>query len=332
VLQLIVESLEPSGIGALRVAFERLRARLEEEGLFDPANKRPLPPFPRRVGLVTSRGGAALHDLLRGLRRRGAGVDVVLCDARVQGEGAWREVVRGLHLLDADPTIEVIVVARGGGSIEDLWTFNREEVVRAVFEAETPVVSAIGHEVDVVLCDLAADARAATPTAAADLVAPDARALGGRVADLHRRLVQQSRGRLRELGHRLEGLRRGLVHPGDRLDGLARGLETSSQRLRRAAAALLERRGERLAPLPGRLRHAARAGAERRAASLAALEGRLAALSPLAVLARGYGIVRRTADGAVLTSSAQVETGDELRIRLAEGGVGAVVRERLESP
>jgi exodeoxyribonuclease VII large subunit len=332
VLQLIVESLEPAGPGALRVAFERLRARLENDGLFDAAHKRALPFFPLRIGLVTSRGGAALHDFLRQLRRRRAGVEVVLCDARVQGEGAWREVVRGLHLLDRDPTIEVIVLARGGGSIEDLWTFNREELVRAVFEAETPVVSAIGHEVDVVLTDLVADVRAATPTAAADLVVPDVLALGGRVVDLERRLFQRQQGRLRELGHRLEALRRGLVHPGERLRALARALEEADARLRRATAAAVEGRARHLAPLSGRLSRAARAVAERRVERLAALGGRLDALSPLGVLGRGYGIVRRATDGAILTSSAQAEAGDDVRIRLAEGGLLAEVRARLENP
>ena len=332
VLQLIVEALEPSGLGSLRVAFERLRARLEAEGLFEPACKRPLPYLPRRIGLVTSRGGAALHDFVRGLRRRGAGLEVVLCDARVQGEGAWREVVRGLHLLDLDPTIEAIVLTRGGGSIEDLWTFNREELVRAVFEAQTPVISAIGHEVDVVLTDLVADARAATPTAAADLVAPDALALRRRVSDLERRLFQRQRGQLRELGHQLEALRRGLVHPEERLSALGRALEDRKARLGRSAAAAIERRVQGLAPLSERLRRAAARATERRAERLAALGGRLDALSPLGVLARGYGIVRREADGAVLTSSAEVEPGDDVQIRLSEGGLLAAVRSRLKHP
>jgi exodeoxyribonuclease VII large subunit len=257
---------------------------------------------------------------------------VVLCHARVQGEGAWREVVRGLHRLDLDPTVEAIVLTRGGGSIEDLWTFNREELVRAVFEAQTPVISAIGHEVDVVLTDLVADARASTPTAAAELVVPEVGALRRRVAELERRLLQRQRGQLRELGHRLEALRRGLVHPGERLGALGRALADSRLRMARAATAAVERRAHGLAPLPARLQRAALALAERRAERLAALGGRLGALSPLGVLARGYGIVRRAADGAVLTSSAQVEAGEDVRIRLAEGGLVAEVKSRLETP
>ncbi len=183
-LQLILTELRPCGEGALRAAFEKLRAQLAAEGLFDAGHKRPLPFLPRRIGIVTSLAGAVIHDFLRALRRRFPASVVVLFDARVQGEGAWREIVRGLHLLDADPTVEVIVLARGGGSLEDLWNFNREELVRAVFEARTPVVSAIGHETDWVLTDLVADARAATPTAAAALVVPDAAQLLQRVDEL----------------------------------------------------------------------------------------------------------------------------------------------------
>jgi exodeoxyribonuclease VII large subunit len=306
-LQLIVARAEPAGEGALRRAFERMRERLAAEGLFDPAHKRPLPRFPRRIGLVTSKGGAAIHDVLRGLRRRQSGVEVVLYDARVQGEDAWRDLVRGLHLLSADPTIEVIVLARGGGSLEDLWSFNREELVRAVFELATPVVSAVGHEVDVVLTDLVADARAATPTAAADLVLPDGAALRARVGDLARRLVREPRARLRELGHRIQALRRGLVHPAARLAELARRLGDARARLERSA----------------------REGMLRRGARIEALSGRLDALSPLAVLGRGYAIARREPDGAILRASREVEAGAELRVRLHEGSLRARVLERL---
>ena len=192
-LQLIVDEMRPAGEGALRLAFEQLRRRLVEEGIFDEAHKQPLPFMPARVGLVTSVSGAAIHDFVRALRKRGAGLELVVVDARVQGDSAWREIVRGLRRLDAQPDIEVIVLSRGGGSIEDLWAFNREELVRAIFEAQTPVVSAIGHEVDVVLSDLVADARAATPTAAADLVAPDRAQLDARLEALRVRLVRRQR-------------------------------------------------------------------------------------------------------------------------------------------
>lgn len=302
-LQLVVEQVEPAGEGALRVAFERLQQRLRDEGLFDPGHKRPLPFLPRRIGLVTSVGGAALHDVVRGLHGRRGRLDVLVCDARVQGDGAWRQVVRGLHLLDAVPEVDVIVLARGGGSLEDLWTFNREEVVRAIFEVDTPVVSAIGHEVDVVLADLVADARAATPTAAAELVAPDAAELERRVGGLERRLEARQRARVEQLRARVDSLRRGLVHPAHRLAEVGRRLEGLKSRLRRSARLEVSRRGDRVA----------------------ALGGRLDALSPLAVLGRGYSIARRESDGAILRASGQVDVGDGVRIRLAEGGVRARV-------
>lgn len=302
-LQLVVSELKPAGEGELKVAFERMKQRLAEEGLFDAVHKRSLPAFPSRIGLVTSRGGAVLHDFLRGLRRREAALEVVLYDSRVQGEGAWREVVRGLHLLDADPTIEAIVLARGGGSLEDLWTFNREELVRAIFAVETPVVSAIGHEVDFVLTDLVADARAATPTAAADLMAPDAGQLRSSLRDLRRRLMRAEQSRIRDLQGRLLGLRRGLLHPARRLAELRHRLDVGCARLLRAA----------------------QGAGDRRRARLQALGGRLDALSPLAVLARGFSVARRAADGAILRSSGQAPPGTEIDLRLAEGALRAAV-------
>ena len=304
-LQLIVRTLAPCGEGLLRQAFERMRAALEAEGLFDPTHKKPLPFLPRRIGLVTSANGAAIHDFVRALRRRCRAAELLVYDARVQGEGAWRELVRGLHLLASQPGVDVIVLARGGGSLEDLWNFNREELVRAVFELATPVVSAVGHEVDWVLTDFAADARAATPTAAAELVAPDAFALLRQLAALELRMAALLRGRLRELSHRLLALRRGLVHPAQRLRELAR----------------------RLAELVLRLRAAALRGPERARARLGALAGRLDALSPLAVLGRGYALAQRESDSALLRDAAQVGAGDAILVRLARGRIRATVRE-----
>ena len=307
-LQLVVSELRACGEGALRAAFEKLKAKLAAEGLFDAEHKRPLPFLPRRIGLVTSIQGAVIHDFLRALRRRFPGSEVVVWDARVQGEGAWREIVRGLHLLDADPTVEVIVLARGGGSLEDLWNFNREELVRAVFEVTTPVVSAIGHETDWVLTDLVADARAATPTAAAALVVPDAAQLLQRVDELELRLVTRVRARVRELVHRLEALRRGLVHPAHRLRESALLLRELRLRLGAGAARVHERAGARLA----------------------GLAGRLDALSPLAVLGRGYGLAFRESDGSILRAATQVAPGEGILVRLARGRLRATVRESTE--
>jgi exodeoxyribonuclease VII large subunit len=331
-LQLIVDHVEPHGAGALRVAFERLKARLHAEGLFDPRQKKPLPAFPRRIGLVTSGGGAALHDFLRGLRRRGALADVLLFDARVQGEGAWREVVRGLHLLDAAPEVDTIVLARGGGSIEDLWTFNREELVRAIFEVETPVVSAIGHEIDLVLTDLVADARAATPTSAAELVVPDGEALVLRAQDLERRLVGSQRARVRELGHRLEALRRGVRHPGERLAEVRGRLARLSEHLVAGVLRGHERLATRVVRAEERLRSGSGRLIERRRARFAGLAGRLDALSPLGVLGRGYSITRRERDEAIVKSSTEVDEGSGILVQLARGSLRATVTARTEEP
>jgi exodeoxyribonuclease VII large subunit len=216
--------------------------------------------------------------------------------------------VRGLHLLDADPTIDVIVLARGGGSLEDLWNFNREELVRAVFEASTPIVSAVGHETDWVLTDWVADVRAATPTAAASLVVPDAAQLLQRIDELELRMLRRVEAILRELRHRLEALRRGLVHPARRLREGALRLGEIRQRL--AAAALRAR--------------------ERAGARLSGLAGRLDALSPLAVLARGYSLTVRESDGAIVRAAGQAPPGEAILVRLARGHLRATVRESLE--
>jgi exodeoxyribonuclease VII large subunit len=352
-LQLIVSDVQPAGDGALRLAFERLKQRLAQEGLFDPAGRRALPAMPRRIGVVTSLGGAAIHDFIRALRRRGAGLDVVVADARVQGEEAAREVVRGIRDLSADPAIEVIVLLRGGGSLQDLFTFNREEVVRAVHACGTPVISAIGHEIDWVLTDLAADARAATPTAAADLVCPDCPELLRRTVQLAARLRARQQARLRELGHRVEALRRGLVHPQERLAVAERRLAAARAALPRSAARQIRDGQDRLAAVRARLMRAAapivpsRAGAvaaarerlsaalARRAATaaarLASAAGRLDALSPLAVLARGYSITRRARDGAIVRSRRDVARGDTVLVTLAEGAVRADIVETLDA-
>ena len=324
-LQLIVEEVQPAGEGALRLAFERMKQRMLEEGLFDPARKRALPRWPERIGLVTSIQGAALHDFVRALRSRGVAAELLVYDARVQGEGAWRGVVRGLHLLDVDPSVSVIVLARGGGSLQDLWTFNQEEVVRAIFELSTPVVSAIGHEVDQVLTDLVADVRAATPTAAAELVVPDGSDLLRRLVELERRLLQHQRAQLVHLGQRLEILRRGLVHPAQRLAELGRQLGEARARLTGAVDRGLLRRVAALARACEGLTRAARQGRQRGASRLDALAGRLDALSPLGVLERGYALARRVSDGAILRSSEQAPAGTAIDLRLARGALRATV-------
>ena len=333
-LQLLVEDLVPAGEGALRLQFEQLKQRLHADGVFDESHKRPLPAWPERrkalLRFVIVGGGPAVHDFVRGARRRAVPAEILIVDSRVQGEGAWREVVRGLHLLDADPRVQVIVLARGGGSLEDLWTFNREELVRAIFEVETPVVSAIGHEVDVVLSDLVADLRAATPTAAAELVLPDGVALARQIEELRARLLRRQRHSLERQRERLEGLRRGLVHPAERLAAQAQRLAAARARLGLAAGRGLERRGSLVTALERNLGQGLRGGLERRAGRLRTAGARLDALSPLAVLGRGYSVTRRSQGGAILRSHRDAPAGSDIDVRLSSGRLRATVTESRE--
>ena len=284
--QLRVRTVEMAGEGLWRIAFERLRARLHAEGLLAPERKRALPSFPRRIGVVTSREGAALHDVLTVLRRRAPWVDVVVRHCRVQGEGAALEVRDALRRIaewsarNQDAPLDAIILGRGGGSTEDLWCFNEEPAVRAVAESPVPVVCAIGHEVDVTLCELVADLRAATPSAAAELAVPD---------------VQRVRASLDATGHGLaRGLRRFVRRGLDRVDALGRHLPTAAGRARDVARLRLEAAGGRLPS--GMLRVLARSRGR-----LAGLADTLDALSPLKTLARGYAVATDP-DGRRLTS------------------------------
>jgi len=341
--QLIAEELVPTGAGALELRFRELKARLEAEGLFDPARRRPLPRVPRRVGVVTSPTGAALRDILRVLARRNPAVPLLLAPTRVQGEGAAEEIARAVDRLGDGRLCDVMIVGRGGGSAEDLWAFNEEVVVRAVARAAVPVISAVGHEVDVVLTDLAADLRAPTPSAAAELVAPDLEGL--------RSLLRQPLGVAhRVLLLRLAGARRSLLETrgrlGDprlvlaghrlRLDDGARALDAAARRrleaarrrltalqLRLAAREPRARLGAdraRLEELGARLRAAARGLLGRRRLELLAARGALEARGPLAVLARGYSLAL-DAQGRAVRAWDQVLPGDGLRLRLHRGSL-----------
>jgi exodeoxyribonuclease VII large subunit len=306
-LQLLVDGLEPLGQGNLQIAFEQLKKRLAEEGLFDVQRKRPLPDFPRTIGIVTSATGAAIHDILNVLRRRGAGLRVLLRSVRVQGDGAALEIAEGIADLNRHGEADVLIVGRGGGSMEDLWAFNEEPVARAIFNSGIPVISAVGHEVDVTIADLVADFRAPTPSAAAELVVKERRELEGHVDHLVLRLSGQMKARLSLLRERLAGLYRRLRAPvGDFL--------LQGQRIE-----LLQRRCE--LALRGRL--------ETAASRLGNCVGRLEALSPLRTLSRGYSIVTREGQGEPLADPEGLKSGDRLAIRFARGSVLALVEEVL---
>ncbi|APG25787.1 exodeoxyribonuclease VII large subunit [Syntrophotalea acetylenica] len=309
-LQLVVERMEALGVGSWQLAFEKLKRRLGAEGLFDAARKRRLPPFPRTIGVVTSPTGAAIHDILNVLRRRGAGLRVLLCPVRVQGDGSAQEVARGIADLNRNGQADVIIVGRGGGSPEDLWAFNEEIVARAVFESAIPVISAVGHEVDVTIADLVADLRAPTPSAAAELVVQGRQDLERHVDHLILRLSGQMQGRLQLLAERVAGLRRRLRSPVEDVRKQRTALDQSRLRLQRGMQGALQRCTHRLGVAASRLHD----------------------LSPLATLDRGYAIVFADRTGQVVRSSTALKKGDRVSIRLAEGEVAAIVEKTDHEP
>ncbi|WP_374713518.1 exodeoxyribonuclease VII large subunit [Symbiobacterium terraclitae] len=306
VYQLYAVAMEPAGLGALHLQFEQLKRRLAAEGLFDEALKRPLPRLPRAVGLVTAPTGAAIRDMITVARRRFPGLRLVLAPALVQGEGAAESLVRALSLVARVPEVDVIIIGRGGGSLEDLWAFNDEGLARAIRACPVPVVSAVGHETDFTIADFAADLRAPTPSAAAELVVPSRSELLGvvdglriRLASAARRTVERKRILLRGLAERpvLQRPQGRLMQDRQRLDELARRLEYLGGSL------LAARRRD-----------------------LGALAGRLEALSPLAVLSRGYAIAR-TSEGRVIKEATQVQPGDRLHLLLHKGSLRCQVEE-----
>ncbi|MDS4031513.1 MAG: exodeoxyribonuclease VII large subunit [Candidatus Contendobacter sp.] len=297
--QLIVEYVEEAGAGALRRAYDELRLKLEREGLFAPEHKRPLPRFPRRIGVITSLTGAAIRDVLTTLRRRCPSLPVLLYPVPVQGDGAAEAIAHAIRRASERRDCAVLLLARGGGSLEDLQAFNQETVARAIFDCAIPLVTGIGHEIDVTIADFVADLRAATPTAAAELASPD-------------RLEWLRQVRLLE--ERLDrALQRRLAHQNQRLAELTRRLDRVQPRRR------LRDRAQRLDELDQRLRAAVRQRLATAAQRLSGLSGQIHALSPLATLDRGYAIVRRPADGEILRRADAVRVGDIVEALLSHG-------------
>src|SRR5262249_16430722 len=297
-IQLYVDMIRPAGVGLLYARFEELKARLEAEGLFDFSRKRELPPLPSRIGVVTSPTGAALQDILKVLKRRYPLAEVLLSPCQVQGDGSAETVVEALYAL-YDENVDVIIVARGGGSAEDLWTFNEEIVARAAFASPVPLISGVGHETDTTIIDYVADVRAPTPSAAAELVAPDIAELWGAIAQLHEHLDAAIVRRVAEARSDLEGLRQRLAQQSPALR-LGRGRPAIDELMRRASA---------------QLRHSI----DLRRAMLAGAGAQLAALNPLATLGRGYAVVRRAEGGQIVTDPRQVAAGEALVVTV-EGG------------
>jgi exodeoxyribonuclease VII large subunit len=298
--QLVVDELQPRGVGALELALRKLREKLAAEGLFDPARKRKLPAFPRRVAFVTSPTSAAVRDFLEVLRRRWRGVDVLVIPARVQGDGAAAEIVAGIRMANRiSPPLDVLVVGRGGGSLEDLWAFNEEPVVRAISASRVPTVSAVGHEIDVTLSDLAADVRALTPSEAAERVVPSSEEISTRVRGYQQRLRHAAMRRVMLLRARWESL--------------------ASQRPFRRPFELIHDRSRRLDELTLAGNAAMRRLMRDCESRLALIAGKIASLSPLEVLARGYTITRDVDSGRVVRSATELRPGQMIMTRFAAG-------------
>jgi exodeoxyribonuclease VII large subunit len=336
--QLIVRAVELQGVGALQIAFEKLKQKLAAEGLFAPERKRPLPEYPQRIGLVTSPTGAAIRDVLHVVRRRNPGLEIILAPCRVQGDGAAEEIAEAIKSLNRysvaslqrlpiqqcnnSTNLDLILITRGGGSLEDLWAFNEEAVARAIFESAIPVVSAVGHEIDFTIADFVADVRAATPSAAAEIITEGVFASRQLVESLVRRMMQaHPRRRLDELFQRLDDLQTGLLRCGRQ--GVRErqvACQNLATRLRQVRPKqLLKQRRELLAVTQHRLRELAHVRFRDLKTQLAAAESRLQLLGPEQVLSRGYSITMDAATGKVLRDAQKVNAGQKLKTRLQTG-------------
>src|SRR5690606_20913328 len=335
--QMILDAVEPAGDGALRQAFEALKARLQAEGLFAAERKRPLPSHPTRIGIITSPSGAAVRDIISVFGRRAPFIELVISPTAVQGLEAAPQIVRALKRADR-AGFDALILARGGGSLEDLWPFNEEMVARAVAACRTPVISAVGHETDVRISDFVADVRAPTPSAAAELLSPDTRAMLQQLQRSHRQLQQCMKVRLERERLRLDALRRRLRHPGERLAQQAQRLDELDMRLRRAWQHRLEQRLQRLAHLRARLQHqhperllgllqerldqlqqrlprAIELQLQQRRQRLESAAQGLHLVSPLATLGRGYSILLDQ-QGKAIRSQHETRPGQQLEARL----------------
>jgi exodeoxyribonuclease VII large subunit len=351
--QLILGTVEPAGDGALRLAFEALKDKLSAEGLFSAERKQALPAHPRRIGIVTSPSGAVIRDIISVFRRRAPQVELTVIPTPVQGREAIAQIVRALGMADRHG-FDAIILARGGGSLEDLWCFNEEAVARAIDACATPVVSAVGHETDVSISDFVADVRAPTPTAAAELLAPDSNDLQRQLASLQRRLLLRMQHRLAHDRLRLEGLTQRLRHPGEKLRQQAQRLDDLDMRLRRAFAAAQQQRQQRVVHLDARLaaQHPGRTLAllsqrldqlrqrlpkvmqERLRAERLRLQAQAQALnivSPLATLGRGYSILLDS-HGHAVRRAEQATPGQRLTARLGEGELSVRVEDNHVAP
>lgn len=340
--QIVCEYLEPRGAGALQLAFMQLKERLAAEGLFEESRKRQLPLLPRRVGIVTSSTGAAIHDILNVLGRRFAALELLIYPVHVQGSSAAQEIAQAIDDLNRLKAADVLIVGRGGGSLEDLWAFNEEPVARAIHRSSIPVISAVGHETDWTIADFTADLRAPTPSAAAEMVCASSEELSRQVSDLQHRLRQSIRGYLHLATRNLQGLNRALHDPslllghmGQRLDDLSQRLDLGIRhhvrqcrdyagRLEQQLAGhhpelTIKRLRQELILVSERVEQRITASLERQGRSLGEATARLDTLSPLRTLSRGYAVAERLADGSVVRNAGSLIAGELLRLRLHQG-------------
>lgn len=331
-VQLYISEVIPDGAGALNLAFEQLKRKLQAEGLFDPAHKKPIPTCPQRIALVTSPTGAAVRDMIRILGRRWPLAKVTLYPAQVQGQGAAESIARALLLANAVGEADVILCGRGGGSMEDLWAFNEEVVARAIYDSDIPVISAVGHEPDVTIADFVADLRAPTPSGAAELAVPDraeyalsVRTLDTRLRTAAHKQIEVWRQRLTTLQERLE-----LRTPANYIAEKRLLLDQMTDRLCAALPARLTREEQKLTVLRQRLLTAGQGGLHKRRLRFAQTVATLDAISPLRVLARGYAVATRGKRGAVVTDAATLKAGDTLHIRFAKGAANCRVTDTEE--
>lgn len=353
--QLNIEHMEPGGEGPLRQAFEVLKRRLDKEGLFDTHHKQPLPWFPQQIGVITSPTGAAIRDVISVLQRRYPAVPVLIYPVQVQGEGAAGDIVQALQLANRRNECDLLILTRGGGSLEDLMAFNDEQVARTVFASGIPVISAVGHEIDFTISDFVADQRASTPSAAAEMATPDQRELAERFSDLQRQLTARVNRQLHTVTLRAENLRQrlSLLHPGIRLGQRQQRLDELELRMDRAIQALFRQSWHRVGNLQARVRGrtpAQRIGMLQQRTEqlrhrmksstihmhsllqqrLSAAIGHLNTLSPLATLERGYSITTKLATGEILLDSSAVSAGDQIETRLARGRIRCLVESSEE--
>lgn len=319
-LQLVVEHMEPLGRGALQVAFEQLKERLAKEGLFDPAHKKKLPLLPAKIGVVTSPTGAAIQDILKVLQRRNDRLNVLIFPTKVQGAGAAQEIARGIQYLNTRKDIDVIMVARGGGSLEDLWAFNEEVVAGAIYNSRIPIISAVGHEVDFTIADFVADLRAPTPSAAAEIVSGAREELSTRVRQLVRQSTQAVRLFLQHQRRRLHGLTssRGFVDAESKLRFFLQRLDELQARLLKTLPAIMEPLRRKVAEHSKDVQQQIRFYVEHQKHRLVSFSQQLSAYSPLAVLERGYAIVTSAGD-EIIRDPAQVAEGEAIQVQVARG-------------